>query len=679
MAKVHVMAKRDFIESLVSAKPLAALSELIWNGFDSDADRVKVFIELNEMNGVKSVKVRDNGYGIDHDGVDSFFGGLGNSWKRQQGKQGGRALHGKNGKGRFRAFALGERVEWNTVYRKSGKPYAYKIVGHANAIDDFDTTDPKEGDSALETGTEVVIDNFAHDFRSFWDGSAQLELAKTFAAYLTEYPDLTLEFDGCRINPQDAQLGRSEYHLGDVRLPNGSPVSVAVAIVEWKMQTDRALHLCDEKGVALHELPVGQQVRAPGFNFTVYVKSDLFRELDKSNLLGLSDLHPDVLHVLKIAKRKVKDHFRRRLAENQSEIVEKWKREQIYPYDDKAEIDPVESAERQVFDILAVNVESYLPSFEGADQKSKKFTFMLLAQAVRENPDSVQTIIAEVLGLKKEAQDELAALLKKTSLSSIISSAKIVANRLDFLNGLEALVFDGVSKEVLLERDQLHKILEKEPWLFHEEFALAGSEQRLEEVLQKHLSQLGEREEAVTDPVDVGNGKRGRVDLMLQKAIQPRAGEYEYLIVELKRPSKKIDDEVITQIKKYAIAVANDERFRDVPAKWTFVAISNDLDNYAKKEANQRGRPKGQVYDDSEVNITVWARSWADVINDARAKLRFINQQLSYEADRDSAKEYLHKTHAKFIPDRAEISTDDDEAADDLHEDEIAEPQEVGT
>lgn len=660
MGKVRVMAKRDFIESLASAKPLAALAELIWNGFDADADRVKVFIELNEMDGVTSIKVRDNGYGIDHDRIDSFFGGLGDSWKKQQAKQRGRALHGKNGKGRFKAFALGERVEWSTVFRKNSKTYTYQIVGQANAIDDFETTDPAEGSGALETGTEVIINNVTHDFRSFRDGSAQVELAKIFAAYLTEYPDLTLEFDGCRINPLDVQHGRSEYHLGDIQLPSGASVPVSVAVVEWKMQTDRVLHLCDAKGVALHELAVGQQVRAPGFNFTVYVKSDLFRELDKSNLLLLADLHPDVQHVVKIAKAKVKEHFRRRLAEGQSEIVEKWKREQIYPYEDKAEIDPVESIERQVFDILAVNVQSYLPSFENSDQKSRRFTFKLLAQAIRQNPDSVQTIIGEVLGLKKEDQDELAALLEKTSLSSIISSAKIVANRLDFLNGLEALVFDKETKAILLERDQLHKILEKESWLFHEEFGLAGSEQRLEEVLEKHLSKLGEREEPVTDPIDIGNGKRGRVDLMLQKVIQPRTGAYEYLIVELKRPSKKIDDEVITQIKKYALAVANDERFRDVPAKWTFIAISNDLDAFAKKEANQRGRPKGQVYDDADLNITVWARSWADVINDARAKLRFINQQLSYEADRDSAKEYLHKAHAKFIPDLTEIPSEDE-------------------
>ncbi|MBN3755338.1 ATP-binding protein [Paraburkholderia sp. Tr-20389] len=664
MAKVHVTAKRDFIQSLVSAKPILALSELIWNGFDAGASRVRIIPEYNEMGGLDCIRVRDDGYGINHNRITSLFGGLGDSWKKQQGKQFGRALHGKNGKGRFKAFSLGERIEWNTIYSEGEGRRTYHIVGHASAIDDFDVSDPIDLDVSQSTGTEVVIENVTHDFRSFKDGSALVELAKIFAAYLTEYPELRLEFDGNVVNPADVQQDKVDYRLRDVQLSDGRRVQVSLTIVEWRMSTERVLHLCDANGVTLHELPVGQQVRAPGFNFTVYVKADLFRELDKTGELVLSDIHPDVQVIMRAARSKTKDHFRRRLAENQSEVVAKWKEEQIYPYDEKADIGPVEAAERQVFDILAVNVQSYLPSFEEADAKSKKFTFKLLAQAIRQNPDSVQVIISEVLGLKEEAQNELAALLKKTSLSSIISSAKIVANRLDFLNGLETLIFDKESKEALLERDQLHKMLENESWLFHEEYALAGSEQRLEEVLQKHIAKLGHREEELNldAPVDLGNGKRGRIDLMLHKAIQPRTGEYEYLVVELKRPSKKIDDEVITQVKKYAIAVSNDERFRDVPAKWTFVAVSNDLDAFAKKEANQRDRPKGQVYDDADQNITVWVRSWADVINDARAKLRFINQQLSYEADAESAKDYLRLTHAKFIPDVLEVSDDEPEA-----------------
>ncbi len=183
--------------------------------------------------------------------------------------------------------------------------------------------------------------------------------------------------------------------------------------------------------------------------------------------------------------------------------------------------------------------------------------------------------------------------------------------------------------------------------------------------MTKHLALLGKREDD-SGNVEVGEGKTGRIDLMLQKVIQPRTGEYDYLIVELKRPSKKIDTEVITQIEEYAIAVAKDERFRDINVRWKFVAISNELNDYAKRKASQRNRPKGLVHDEGELNITVWARSWADVINDARSRLNFFNKQLAYEANQDSAKEYLNKAHAKFIPitkpiTDVEITENDDE------------------
>lgn len=659
MTKVHVTAKRDFLESLTTARPLAALAELVWNGFDAQSNRVQVYLDLNEMEGIQTIRVRDHGFGIDHSQVEKLFGSLGDSWKKAKKRHNGRAMHGKSGKGRFKAFALGSLVEWKTTCRQDGRTYSYGITGNVMTLDDFDVSRLVEADNAT-LGTEVIISNVKHEFRSLLDDSAPQELAKIFAAYLTEYPGVTLEYDGVKVDPETAQSHRGDYGIEDLELGEGLSTSVTLSIIEWKIPTDRVLCLCDENGITLHEAQVGPQIRAPGFNFTAYVKSDHFRELDKQNLLVLDELHPDVVIILKAARDKIKEHFRRRLAEDQSKIVERWKEEKIYPYDDEITLDPVEQAERQVFDILAVNVQSYLSSFEDADTKSKRFTFRLLAQAIRENPDSVQEIIGEVLGLRKEAQDDLAELLRKTPLSSIISSAKIVANRLDFLVGLEALLFDKESKKVLLERNQLDRILENEAWIFHEEFGLAGREQRLEEVLQKHFEKLGQREDNPTR-VEVGNGKTGRVDLMLHKVIQPRSGEYDYLIVELKRPSKKIDDEVLTQIKKYAIAVANDERFHGVPAKWTFIVISNDLNDYAIREANQRGQPRGKVYDDADLSITVWAKSWAEVINDARARLRFFNEQLAYEADRDSAKAYLKKTHDKFIP-RTEYQNNEYEA-----------------
>jgi hypothetical protein len=649
MTQVRVEAKPDFLATLtVAARPINALAELVWNGFDAGSEKVQVFFEFNEMDAIDSIRIRDSGRGIKRSEVDKLFGSLGDSWKKGKVRDNGRALHGKNGKGRFKAFALGDWVEWDTTYIENDKAYKYKISGKMLSLDGFEISEPVEV-KGFQTGTEVLIQNPKRDFSSLRDASAPIELAKIFGAYLAQYPYLVFEHNGDKVDPKSVQKNTKNYSLGDIGLGEGRYASVDVSIVEWTTQTDRVLHLCDGDGITLHDIPA-TQIRAPGFNFTAYVKSSLFRDLDGLNSLALADLHPDVQVVLRVVRNKIKEHFRLRTLEDQGKVIERWKLEKIYPYEDNEKLGPIEAAERQVFDILAVNVQSYLPSFEDADVKSKKFTFRLLAQAVKENPDSVQKIIGEVLGLKKEEQDDLAGLLDKTTLSSILSSAKIVANRLDFLLGLETLLYDKESKKRLLERDQLHKILEQEAWLFHEEFALAGSEQRLEEVLAKHLDKLGTREDDPS-PVLVEGDKTGRVDLMLSKANQPRTGEYDYLIVELKRPSQKINSDVMTQIKKYAIAVAKDERFLNISIKWNFIAISNELDEYAEHETLQRGRSRGVIYDDEKLNIIVAVKTWSEIINSARTKLQFVNTQLAYEATRESAKNYLNKAHAKFIPD----------------------------
>lgn len=648
MATISVVAKPDFLQSITAARPLAAVAELVWNGLDAGAKNVSVYLEPNELSGVEAIHVSDDGEGIPPAEAESLFGSLGESWKRTKRKAYGRALHGKNGKGRFKAFSLGEHVEWRSTVNFDGELRDYSIVGRDGRLSAFEVTSPTLS-QRQSSGTTVSIRNLKGALPSLTDDNAALELTKTFAAYLTEYPNVSVIYDGTTLNPASVQELVANYHLGDVELNSGRRVPVAVTVIEWKVSTDRVFQLCDESGVALHDLPIGTQIRAPGRSFTIYVRSEYFRELDTSDLLSLSDLHDDVQTILRAVKAKAKEHFRLREVQERSATIERWVAEEIYPYSQDSHVSPTEAIERQVFDILAVNVESHLPSFDTADKASRKFTFRLLAQAIRDNPESVQSILQEVLGLRKEEQDDLANLLKKTSLSRLISAARTVANRIDFVEGLSDLLFNKKAKRALLERDHLHKVLESESWIFREDFHLAGSEKRLEDALQIHLGQLGQREDDPS-PVMREGEQQGRVDLMLSRAIQPAAGSYEYLVVELKRPSQKITSTVLTQVESYALAVAEDHRFHSKNCKWTFLVVGNTMDDFAKRKAHQRDRPPGVTFEDSQLNITVIAKTWAEVLDDARARLSFYRSQLSYEADHESELGYLQAAHSKYIP-----------------------------
>jgi HSP90 family molecular chaperone len=156
MGTIQVTAKKDFIQSLTSARPIAALAELIWNGFDAKSNKVEVFLDINEMNGLESVRVKDYGQGIVFSEAEKLFGSLGDSWKKSAVRVDGRSLHGKNGKGRFKAFALGSQVEWATTYKNNGKSQSYKITGKVNALDNFDISPVIDGESGA-CGTEVTI------------------------------------------------------------------------------------------------------------------------------------------------------------------------------------------------------------------------------------------------------------------------------------------------------------------------------------------------------------------------------------------------------------------------------------------------------------------------------------------------------------------------------------------
>jgi hypothetical protein len=196
----------------------------------------------------------------------------------------------------------------------------------------------------------------------------------------------------------------------------------------------------------------------------------------------------------------------------------------------------------------------------------------------------------------------------------------------------------------------LHRILADETWIFGEEFNLTVDDQSLTEVLRKHLSLLGRTDENI-EPVLRGDGSSGIVDLMLSRRIPlPKPEHREHLVIELKRPAQPIDEKVVQQIKSYAFAVAKDERFKNTETKWTFWAISNVMTESAERDATQADRPKGLIYDSPDKTISIWVKTWSQVLESCRGRLDFFQRQLEYSADTDSGLAYLRTVHEKLLP-----------------------------
>ena len=649
MQQIEIKVENDHIQRVTTAKPLAAISELIWNAYDADAHEVKVELEEGQLTKLGVIRVVDDGTGIPADEVETFFQSLGGSWKKRAIKtEGGRSIHGEKGQGRFKAFALGERVTW--VSHHAGKKFS--ISGEKSDLKRFTISDIVPSGS---TGCTVEVENVVRDFE-IWsaDGFAE-QIRDVFALQLYEDPAFRIMYDGEEIDARDAIRDVMPYEIS-ATTEDGQEYKATLDIIEWKKKVERKLMLCLPGRFSFHEMAPG--IHARGFEFTAYLTADHFQELADDNTEGLVELDPPSMALVDATKAKLREHFREREAERSRGKIQEWKEAKIYPYEGKTS-DPIEINERQVFDVVALNLADYSPDFEKAPSKQQKLILQLVKAAIETGPGALPAILESVVDLPKAKQEELADLLRKTSLTAVINAAKAVTDRLEFLRALQILVFDPKSKRQLLERSQLHRIITQETWIFGEQFNLMNDDQDLSAVLRSHIELLGSDSDdgatretlAPSAPVLDAEGKAAIVDLMLSCRM-PTATDEErkHLVIELKRPSQNLNEDVINQIKKYAKAVALDDRFKHSNVEWDFVAVANRFTKDAEFEARQKDKPRGLVLEiDDPIKIRVWAKTWGEIIQEAEGRLTFYKRRLEYQANDKEALRYLRTINADYL------------------------------
>jgi signal transduction histidine kinase len=94
--EIEVEVENDHIERLATAKPILALSELIWNAYDADASSVRVQFEEGDLTRLALIRIEDDGDGIPFDDAEGLFKSLGGSWKRNGAKTSGWPVCTKN-------------------------------------------------------------------------------------------------------------------------------------------------------------------------------------------------------------------------------------------------------------------------------------------------------------------------------------------------------------------------------------------------------------------------------------------------------------------------------------------------------------------------------------------------------------------------------------------------------
>ena len=635
MARVKVTIDPTHIDSLIGT-PRRGLIEAINNSFDADASNVRVELDRTPTDGIDSIRVIDDGTGIIFEDATPGFSQISGSWKALEShtKRLGRTLLGSNGKGRFNAYALGNRLDWRSVVAREGRFYATRITAHRSTHDYFNVE--SEGPCEGPAGTILTIHEVTEKAAKYLDSSAASKnLLLDTATYLMRYGHVHLSYNGQTVSPKGLSKDERTYLIP---IPDLNETA-ELHLIEWKQDFKKTLYLCPDRGASTESMPAG--IQAPGFSFAAYLTWQGFAEEGAAEARLGSE--PGAT-LIRLAQDQLRDHFKVRADELAEQILPAWQAEGVYPYQGEPQT-KIEQSTRQVFDIVSVVAA---PVINEGDSKSRRLSLALIREALESRPQAMQVVLDQVLGLPVDHVEELAELLNTTELSAIIKSQTAISDRLRFLAGLQHLVLDPYAKKDVLERRHLHRILAKEAWVFKEDYALIGDDERLAKVLVHFKEMLGGSVEFTSEPMPTRPDGTGIIpDLVMSGQRSPSQGHLHNLVIELKRPTVEIRLKEWRQIEDYARAVTADERFSQPNVKWDFWIVGTRIDPEVMRTLNRSTQSMQLDGDVAEIRPI----TWAEVVTEAEHRMRFFQDQLNTEASStESGLAYLREKYAAYLP-----------------------------
>ena len=652
---VNVEITQEHFDRSIKGSLKEAVKELIWNACDADAKNIEVSFDYDGIAGAESVSdiyVKDDGHGIAIDRIEEYFGKYGRSQKTYSDKSpGGRIYHGKLGQGRYKSLAAGNFLDWDSVFQdESGTLLHCEIHINSASRMNISYSETAEKAESEHTGTIVHIHGIPDEKIGFITKMAEPmetipDLLATFAPYLLAYTDITIKYNGVTVDP--AQQIKSQEDQELVYEEDGKePIKARLSAITWKEAQFNKLYICGSSGVVYAEMDYTPLKRT---STSLYLMGDLFEQMHRDNTLAMGNTNPAYAYFEEEAKKFARALVGEQEEEDAAVEIARIKEEGIYPYDGEPE-DDMKKAERDVFDVFAVQVNRAVPQLKSSSRQTKKLTYRLMREAINTNPASIKTILTEVFNLTQQQQDDLAELLTHTSLPDIIDTAKTVSDRLVFLQVLEEMVYNDSVGKAIKERTQFHKVLLKELWIFGEKYTLGTSDQSLRNLLKAHLNCLGRDELTPEIPPEAVEDLTRIPDLCLFQQICPSYENFEHLVIELKRPTLTLTLKEMDQIRDYALTVAENPMFDKTRTKWHFVLLGQRLDQHVQRALRNQTVGEGNFYNADNVSISVF--EWSKIIQDNKLKYEYLRRKLNHQlsSDPNFASDYLRTKHAELFP-----------------------------
>lgn len=360
-------------------------------------------------------------------------------------------------------------------------------------------------------------------------------------------------------------------------------------------------------------------VESPLFNYDLFKNIDM-DELGDEGIDKLKSFAKDVITEFYISINKNFETFTHRLRA-------------IYPAYHDSKIPPSET-QKIVFEQFAYIAEQKFKLLE-KDHKIKDVFYPLMERAIADG--NIVEILDSLLQTDKETTDKFKKILEMTDMESVVHFNSEVAEKLEFLDFLHELNYGNIST-CILERKQLHKIVEKNLWLFGESYNgvpnILWSDKKILKIFENLRDQYMVYEPSKEDEnlaAITGEGLNDITDLFFTNEKPLDDGSKEFMIVELKAPNCKISQKELNQIKKYGFAIETSSSIPKHKTKYKLLLISADITAQAKSEVKSLSSAYKVAFlieRKQDLDLEIYLMTWAELINIQRAKLNYLSKQL---------------------------------------------------
>ncbi|MEI7890580.1 MAG: ATP-binding protein [bacterium] len=412
MPKIQITAK-GIRAALKKYTPYQSLTEYIWNGFDAQASTIEINYIANELGGIESISISDNGYGIPHEKLQDKFEPVFESKKALENKlkKNLSAIHGKNGIGRLTFFTFARNSSWKTTYSSGQENLTYEIYANAENINLYTGINATPKKTTEQTGTTTTFSGIFGLTASQLEEKFQEYLLKEFAWFLAlnKKRNFSILINGIAIDFKNIVADSEQFEI----LHPDTQTLFEVSYIRWEQRLNNEpsrYYYMNAQHQERWKEPTAIKNKGEQFYHSLFVESSYF---DSFGFQSSSIQTQDALIVgtrsdsqFRFLRRKLANTLRikRRpfLKGFAEQLLLEYEQKNILPVDAKENL-------KQTIRIL---YEMQPKIFNSLNLEQKKILVGLLGALLESNKnEAIAGLLGGIIELTADEQAELAQLL----------------------------------------------------------------------------------------------------------------------------------------------------------------------------------------------------------------------------------------------------------------------------